>query len=53
MVKPPLSLGSGSCAYGLLLDKPHLPQAVALLRKINRKPLGIFEKTNENIWKEI
>ena len=53
MVKPPTSLGRGSCAHGLLLDKSYLPQAAALLRKTNRKPLGIFEKTNENIWKEI
>lgn len=53
MVKPPASLGRGSCAHGLLLEKAYLPQAAALLRKISKKPLGVYEKSRENTWKEV
>ncbi len=53
MVKPPTSLGRGSCAHGLLLEKVSLSAATELLRKTSKRPLGIYEKTRENIWKEI
>lgn len=53
MVKPPTSLGRGSCAHGLLLENVCLPRAMELLKKTSKKPLGIYEKTRDNIWKEI
>ena len=52
MVKPPTSLGRGSCAHGLLLENAYLPRAMELLKKTSKKPLGIYEKTRDNIWKE-
>jgi hypothetical protein len=53
MVKPPTSLGRGSCAHGLLLESSCLQMAAELLKKISKKPIGIYEKSNDNIWKEL
>ena len=53
MVKPPVSLGRGSCAHGLLLREAYLPQALTLLKKTSRKPLGIYLQNGEKLWKEI
>lgn len=53
MVKPPTSLGRGSCAYGLAVADSHLPAALRLLEKTNRKPLGIYEKGRDGCWREV
>ena len=53
MVKPPVSLGRGSCAHGLLMEYAHLPQTAELLRKTSMKPLGVYVKNADNIWKEV
>ena len=52
MVKPPTSLGRGSCAHGLLLPDHHLQEALHLLQKTSRKPLGIYRQADGG-WQEI
>ena len=52
LVKPPTTLGRGSCAYGLLLKDSVLPAALELLGKTNRKPLGIFQAAHGG-WQEV
>ncbi len=51
-VKPPVELGRGSCAFGLVLPGKYLPQALALLQKTSLRPLGLFENTGER-WREV
>ena len=52
LVKPPVSLGRGSCAFGLAISGTYLPGVLQLLRKTSLKPLGIFENT-ANRWREV
>ena len=51
-VKPPVSLGRGSCAFGLVIPRNYLPGVLQLLAKTSLKPLGIFENT-ANRWREV
>ena len=51
MVKPPTSLGRGSCAHGLLLPDRCLQEALQLLQKTSRKPLGIYCQ-EDGRWRE-
>ena len=52
LVKPPVSLGRGSCAFGLLIARQYLPGVLQLLAKTSLKPLGIFESTPSG-WREV
>ena len=52
LVKPPTSLGRGSCAHGLLLPDRCLQEALQLLQKTSRKPLGIYCQEDGG-WREI
>ena len=53
MTKPPLSLGRGSCAHGLLVGEDRLYPALDVIGKTSKKPLGIFVRGKDNIWKEL
>ena len=50
--KPPVSLGRGSCAFGLLIARQYLTGVLQLLAKTSLKPLGIFESTPSG-WREV
>lgn len=52
LVKPPVSLGRGSCAYGLAISDRSLPAALELLQKISRKPLGVYTR-QKGAWREV
>ena len=52
LVKPPTSLGRGSCAHGLVISDQYLQAAMTLLQKTNRKPLGIYVQQN-GTWQEV
>lgn len=52
LAKPPVSLGRGSCAFGLLIARQYLPGVLQLLAKTSLKPLGIFESTPSG-WREV
>lgn len=52
LVKPPVSLGRGSCAYGLMISDRSREAALALLAKTSRKPLGIYVGSN-GAWQEV
>lgn len=51
LAKPPVSLGRGSCAFGLVIPKHYLPSVLRLLEKTSLKALGIFESTASG-WRE-
>ncbi len=51
-VKPPVKLGRGSCAFGLVLPGKYLPQALSLVQKTSLRPLGIYENTVDR-WREV
>ena len=52
LVKPPVSLGRGSCAFGLVIGNQYLPVALRLLQKTSITPLGIFESAPSG-WGEV
>ena len=52
LAKPPVSLGRGSCAFGLMISGTYLPGVLQLLRKTSLNPLGIFENTATG-WREV
>ena len=52
LVKPPVSLGRGSCAFGLLVSGNYLPGALQMLAKTSLRPLGLFENTTSG-WREV
>ncbi len=51
-VKPPLELGRGSCAFGLVIPGGRFPNAQGLLKKTNIRPLGLYENTGAR-WREV
>ena len=51
-IKPPVQLGRGSCAFGLIIGSQYLPVALRLLQKTAITPLGIFESTPSG-WREV
>ena len=52
LVKPPVSLGRGSCAHGLMISDQSLQAALGLLQKISRKPLGVYAH-RDGAWREV
>lgn len=52
LVKPPVSLGRGSCAHGLVISDRSLPAALGLLQKTSRKPLGVYTQ-QKGTWQEV
>lgn len=52
LVKPPTTLGRGSCAHGLVISDHSLPQALQLLHKTSMTALGIYESRNGS-WREV
>lgn len=52
LVKPPVSLGRGSCAYGLMISDRSREAALALLAKTSRKPLGVYRNAGGG-WQEV
>ena len=52
LAKPPVNLGRGSCAFGLVISGTYLPGVLQLGRKTSLKPLGIYENTSAG-WREV
>ena len=52
LVKPPVALGRGSCAYGLVLSSNYLPVALQYIGKTSCKVLGVYEQNN-GCWREV
>lgn len=52
LVKPPVNLGRGSCAYGLMISDRSREAALALLAKTSRKPLGVYANGSGG-WREV
>ena len=51
-VKPPVSLGRGSCAFGVVLQEEYLPAALQLMGKTSCKMLGVYEQCGGG-WREV
>lgn len=52
LVKPPVSLGRGSCTFALVIPKQYLPGVLQMLRKTSLSALGIYESTADR-WREV
>ena len=52
LVKPPVSLGRGSCVFGLVIRDEYLTAALHLLQKTNSRLVGIYEQHNDG-WREV
>ena len=52
LMKPPTSLGRGSCAYGLAITSAYLPAVLQLLQKTSLRLLGVYE-TQAGRWREV
>ena len=52
LVKPPVNLGRGSCAYGIVFHSDVLPAALQLMGKTSSKLLGVYEQNN-GCWREV
>lgn len=50
--KPPVSLGRGSCAFGLMIPRQYLPGVLQLLARTSLTTLGIYESTPDR-WREV
>ncbi len=52
MVKPPTSLGRGSCAHSVAVQPAYLAGSLQLLKKTSLSPLGLYEQTSDG-WREV
>ena len=51
-VRPPLSLGRGSCSYALLIRRDRLPQALAALSRAGLRPM-VYESRGDGSFREV
>ena len=52
LVKPPVSLGRGSCAFGLVIRDEYLSASLHLMQKTSGRFVGVYEQCSGG-WREV
>lgn len=52
VVRPPLSLGKGSCSYALMVPQERLQQTLAVTRRLGYRPM-VYQAMSDGGFREV